>query len=92
MKSKISSLGRYEYRFSDLIRLEKLGFVFEKSNKLRFAINDEDPNSYWWSKITEPKDFVEFSTLEELVNFTNEYGDCIICDGCIVINDEDRDR
>lgn len=60
MKFKISSLGRYEYRFSDLIRLEKLGFIFEKSSKLRFAINDEDPNSYWWSKLLNQKILLNF--------------------------------
>lgn len=84
MKFILQSLGESDYQKSDVCRLEKLGFSFKKSDEIR------NTGSYFYTKINNPSNLIELNSLEELIEFTNEYGDCIISDGCLTINDPDR--
>ena len=84
MKFIIHSRGNYDYREDSKSRLEELGFTFRPVDKIRGS------NSYWFTKVFEPLEPIEINSIEELIAFTDKYGDCIISDGVIVINDPDN--
>lgn len=84
MKFILSALGKFDYRYDEVVELEKLGFTFKKSN-------DKMKNGeFWWTKISDPVQPLELNSLEELEEFTNKYGNCVIGDGWLVIDNPDR--
>jgi hypothetical protein len=84
MKFKIYSRGCGDYREDSKSKLEELGFTFRATDKIRGSF------SYWFHKLSEPADPIEINSLDELIAFTDKYGDCIISDGVLVIDDPDR--
>lgn len=45
---------------------------------------------HWWTVISPPNELIELNSLEDLIKFTNEHGECIISDGLITINNPDH--
>lgn len=90
MKFYIKSIGVHDYIKENSSDLEKLGFKFKQTSRIR------QTQSFWFSKIEEPKEPkepkepIEINSLEELIEFTNKYGACIIDYDTITINDPDR--
>lgn len=84
MKFRICSRGYCDYTENSITLLEPLGFTFRQSSPMR------NGKSFYYTKIFEPSELLEINSLEELIEFTNKYGDCIISDGIIVIDDPDR--
>ena len=84
MKFKLLSMGIHDYHEFQKIKLEKLGFGFKPNDKIGAG------TMHWWTLISVPNELIEISSLEDLINFTNEYGDCIISEGLITINDPDK--
>lgn len=84
MKFKIYSRGYRDYREDTKSKLEELGFIFRPSDRIRGS------NSFWFVKLFDPANPIEINSLEELIAFTDKYGDCIISDGVLVIDDPDQ--
>ena len=84
MKLYIQTIGNYFFDY-ECKKLETLGFSFvETSDKSRGGSN-------YWRKINYPNEPKEFNSLEELIEFTNEWGDCIINDTTLTIMDNHDD-
>ena len=76
MKFTLSTTGYFYPNQEDRFKLEKIGFAFRHSE-------------YGVCK-TDTKPEIEFSTLEDLIRFGNEFGEIIVTDGSIEIFDDHR--
>lgn len=84
IKLYIQTIGNY-FLFYECKELETLGFSFiETSDKTRIGSN-------YWRKTNSPSVPKEFNSLQEVIDFTNEWGDCIINDTTLTIMDNHND-
>jgi hypothetical protein len=86
MKFKLMSMGLYDYHEFRKNELEKLGFKFKPNDKIGAG------PMHWWTLIGLPNELIEINSLEDLIEFTNKYGDCIISENILTINNPDRWR
>ena len=71
MEFKISTSGFFYPDAKDRVKLEKIGFTFNKSDYKGFTI------------VGNPT--LEIKDLNELIKFSKKWGDIIVCDGFIEI-------
>ena len=80
MKFKVTTSGSF-YTKDEAEKLKSLGFTF--------GVNEYDEMRRPY--LTGDYDEVEISTLEELISFSNYWGDIIVSDGKIEIYDDYRE-
>lgn len=80
MKFKVTTAGSF-YSEQQAEKLRKLGF--------EFGINDYDMQRRPFKTGGDVE--VEFKTLDELIDFSNEWGELIVSDGHIEIYDDYRE-
>lgn len=77
MKFKVTTSGYFYPEETRRKKLEKIGFIFKPSDYKKFKISG-DP-------------IIEIKDLNELIKFTNKFGEIIISDGIIEIYDDYRE-
>lgn len=78
MKFVVSTTGFFYPGEKDRLKLQEIGFEFEPSNFLDFRKTSKKPE-------------IEINSLEDLIFFSNKFGDLIISNGCIEIYDDYRE-
>jgi len=78
MEFELSTTGYFYPNEEDRMKYEKLGFKFEPSDYLQFKKSEGNP------KIT-------LNSLDDLIKFSNEFGEIIVSDGHIEIYDDYRE-
>lgn len=78
MEFELSTAGYFYPNKEDRMKYEKLGFKFEPSDYLQFKKSNGNP------KIT-------LNSLDDLIKFSNEFGEIIVSDGHIEIYDNYRE-
>lgn len=86
MKFELSTTGSHYDSEQQKKKLEKLGFLFEEIHENPMYI-DKRKTWYLGHKQLE----IEINTLEELIEFSNKYGDLIVSENRIEIYDDYRE-
>ena len=78
MRFKLTTSGYFYDKKDYRNKLKALGFEFEPSDHRCFRITDKDV-------------FVDFETLQKLIDFSSEWGEIIVCGDQIEIYDNYRE-
>jgi len=78
MKFTLLTTGYFYPNEEDRLKLQEIGFEFEHSDYSKFKKSNKQPE-------------IEINSLEELISFSNKFGEVIINDGSIEIYDDYRE-